>query len=127
MRRPKRPCGKVGCPTLVKPPERYCAAHRREDEEHQREREREYDRHRGSAHQRGYGATWRKKRRAYLQRNPLCVECLRQGRVKPATDVDHIISRRRGGTDDESNLQALCHSCHSRKTNREDGGGWRNR
>jgi phage terminase large subunit-like protein len=30
--------------------------------------------------------------------------------------VDHIVERRDGGTDDESNLQTLCSSCHSRKT-----------
>lgn len=113
------------CPALVQPPERYCAEHQREDDAQRLEREREYDSRRGSAHQRGYGATWRRLRRSYLQRNPLCVECLRQGRVTPATDVDHIIPRSRGGTDDESNLQSMCHACHSRKTNREDGGGWR--
>jgi 5-methylcytosine-specific restriction endonuclease McrA len=30
--------------------------------------------------------------------------------------VDHIITKARGGTDDPSNLQALCRECHSRKT-----------
>lgn len=44
--------------------------------------------------------------------------------MEPATDVDHIISRAKGGTDERSNLQPLCHACHSEKTNREDGGGW---
>ncbi|MFA5379199.1 MAG: HNH endonuclease signature motif containing protein, partial [Dehalococcoidia bacterium] len=51
--------------------------------------------------------------------NPICVMCGR-----PATDVDHI-EPHCGDYDkfwDESNLSALCHSCHSRKTAREDGG-----
>ena len=44
------------------------------------------------------------------------------GRIVPATDVDHIVARADGGTDDRSNLQPLCHACHSRKTVRENGG-----
>ncbi len=32
-----------------------------------------------------------------------------------------MIPRRRGGTDAESNLQGMCHDCHSRKTALEDG------
>ena len=42
------------------------------------------------------------------------------------TDVDHIDgqgpSSPRGH--DWSNLQAMCHACHTRKTNTHDGGGW---
>ena len=32
--------------------------------------------------------------------------------------VDHIIPRRRGGTDDLENLQILCRACNSRKKDR---------
>ena len=34
-------------------------------------------------------------------------------------DVDHIIPRNHGGTDDLSNLQALCYSCNSMKRDRD--------
>lgn len=34
----------------------------------------------------------------------------------PATEVDHIVPLRRGGTDLRSNLVGLCKPCHSRKT-----------
>ena len=37
-----------------------------------------------------------------------------------ALEVDHIVPRNRGGTDDPSNLQALCYSCNSMKRDRDD-------
>ena len=39
------------------------------------------DDRRGTAHERGYNATWRKARATFLRRNPLCTEC-----GKPALD-----------------------------------------
>lgn len=38
--------------------------------------------------------------------------------------VDHILAKRKGGTDDPSNFQSLCRTCHNRKTNAVDGGGF---
>jgi 5-methylcytosine-specific restriction endonuclease McrA len=40
----------------------------------------------------------------------------------PAIVPDHVIPLSAGGTDDESNLQALCKPCHDRKTVLCDGG-----
>jgi diadenosine tetraphosphate (Ap4A) HIT family hydrolase/5-methylcytosine-specific restriction endonuclease McrA len=37
-----------------------------------------------------------------------------------ALEVDHIVPRNKGGTDDESNLQALCYSCNAMKRDRDD-------
>jgi len=37
-----------------------------------------------------------------------------------ALDVDHIVPRSKGGSDDESNLQALCYTCNRAKNNRDD-------
>lgn len=68
---------------------------------------------RPSAAARGYDAKWRMTRARFLKRNPACVEC-----GDKATDVDHIKPRADGGTDEWTNLQALCHSCHSKKTRR---------
>ena len=76
------------------------------------------DHMRGGAAERGYDGRWRKARIAFLQRNPLCVECMRKGVLTPATVVDHIIPHR-GDKDlfwNEENWQALCTSCHDRKT-----------
>jgi len=36
--------------------------------------------------------------------------------VTLATEVDHILSKANGGTDDENNLQAICKVCHRIKT-----------
>lgn len=37
-----------------------------------------------------------------------------------ALEVDHILPRNAGGTDDRSNLQALCYSCNAMKRDRDD-------
>jgi 5-methylcytosine-specific restriction protein A len=97
---PKRPCTHPGCPELVV--SGRCEKHKLQSYEHQR----------GSSAQRGYGARWQRLREIILSRdNYICAEC---GRM--ATDVDHILPKSKGGTDDPDNLQSLCHEYHSRKT-----------
>ena len=79
-----------------------------------------------SRHKRGYGSGWDKLRVIVLRRdNGLCqcTEC--QGgkiRVTPATEVDHIIPKAKGGTDHLDNLQAINSECHKIKTTKENGG-----
>jgi 5-methylcytosine-specific restriction protein A len=85
---------------------------------------------REAASRRGYGAAWRQLRAnamasiALSQGWPyaLCETHLKRGERVKASDLDHKVSRKLGGTDEPNNLQALCHSCHSRKTAKEDGG-----
>lgn len=113
--RPRRPCSHPGCAELVD--QGRCAKH----QHYQQQQRQQYDQYRGSAHERGYGAAWRKLRARILKREPLCRHCAARGVTTVATDVDHIIPKSQGGTDDESNLQPLCHACHSAKTAREDG------
>jgi 5-methylcytosine-specific restriction protein A len=76
------------------------------------------DRRRGSAAARGYDAAWRRLRTEHLALEPDCA-C---GCGQVATDVDHIVPRRLGGSDDHANLQSLAHGHHSRKTVLHDGG-----
>lgn len=68
---------------------------------------------------------WKRLRVAILREEPICRECRRRGQLTPASQVDHIRAIKDGGQPwDKSNLQALCASCHSRKTSSEDGGCW---
>lgn len=62
--------------------------------------------------------TWRKMRDCYLREHPLCDECLKKGKITPATDIHHIKSPFRNGEInyalllDEDNLMSLCKECH---------------
>lgn len=70
--------------------------------------------------QRGYGYHWRKLREAVLQRDShLCKPCAKRGIYSPATEVDHIINKKAGGSDEMSNLQSICPTCHAEKTQKE--------
>ena len=104
----KKPCKHPGCPKLTEGA--YCDEHKPLHPD------------RPSAAKRGYGSRWQRLSKAYLRRHPLCVRCKAQGRFTAATVVDHIIPHR-GDPHlmwDESNWQALCKSCHDRKTWTED-------
>ena len=105
---PPHACIVPGCPRGVLHGEgAYC-------EEHKPVR----DEGRGNRHQRGYGNAWAKVSRYYLARHPICCDPYGRhaGRVVAATQTDHIIPKAQGGTNEESNLQGLCRSCHTYKT-----------
>ena len=59
------------------------------------------------------GRAWQKLRARWLQEHPVCVMCGTKSppRVTLATILDHIRPRSKGGTEVESNLQALCKDC----------------
>lgn len=111
-RKPKRPCSQPGCPELTD--HRFCPAHVRAEDERYRTYQRD------PAINKRYDHRWHKIRNAYIAKHPLCEHCQVTGRVTPAAEVDHIVPLERGGTHDETNLQALCKPCHSSKTARED-------
>lgn len=54
-----------------------------------------------------------------ISEQPLCAEHHRQGLIVPGNEVDHIDND--ASNNDRDNLENLCHSCHSRKTNRDRG------
>jgi 5-methylcytosine-specific restriction protein A len=79
--------------------------------------DRAYDKGRGTAHERGYDATWRKVRLMQLSEYPLCFDCNAQGYVVVATEVHHKRAIRDGGSNSFDNLMSLCKPCHSKRTN----------
>lgn len=75
---------------------------------------------RQSAAARGYGGEWRRLRARVLVRDRhlcQCENCL--GKRLSASEVDHIVPKHLGGTDDFANLCAINSDCHKEKTQRE--------
>lgn len=117
---PPSPCTYPGCNKLVQRGSR-CADHPYDKKPHGRnpDIDKLYNSNR-----------WRMGRLHFLTRNPLCVECSKNGRAEPAKVVDHI-QPHKGDSElfyNSQNWQALCKPCHDRKTATKDGAfgnyGW---
>ena len=116
--RPPKMCAHPGCGKVTT--EKYCERHR----DTQKKIKAEADKNRESAYRRGYDKRWQRTSKQYLREHPFCVMCQKEGILKSATEVDHVIPHR-GNIElfwDESNWQGLCHKHHSGKTAKEDGG-----
>jgi len=109
--KPKHICNYPGCQTLTY--DRYCDKHKKEMMKIQNDRSSKM-----------YSYQWRKVSKEFLKEHPICAFCVKEGRLTPSTEVDHI--KQHGGDRrlfwDRKNWQALCKSCHSKKTAKEDGG-----
>lgn len=84
--------------------------------------------HTTSRQSRGYGKEWDRIRPVILRRDRYlcqCSECKRLHRIRPAHEVDHVIPKGKGGTDDPANLQAINRNCHKEKTAKENGASTR--
>jgi 5-methylcytosine-specific restriction protein A len=107
---PGRACGWPGCHRLAdRSGDSHCSVHRFLR-----------DARRGTHN---YGPSWTFIRERVLVEEPWCRLCAAADKRTPATQVDHILPKRDGGTDDRKNLRPLCHSCHSRRT-AIDSSGW---
>lgn len=116
-RKARQVCSRPGCPNLT-------------DAGRCEECRRQADQQRGTAAQRGYDSTWQRTRAAYLRSHPRC-ECddcqaLPYGQRPTAVDVDHIDGLGPKGPrgHDPTNLRAMAHAHHSRRTARDQPGGW---
>lgn len=62
-------------------------------------------------------SSYRRRRAVFMSANSLCVECQANGRIEAATVLDHIKPVEQGGDFyDAENWQALCITCHARKS-----------
>jgi 5-methylcytosine-specific restriction protein A len=109
-----RPCHKPGCSELVSN-EKPCTKHPTTRYLY-----------RDPVHKQGYTYRWNQYAKRYLRQHPLCVEGTKAGRIEAAEVVDHITPIT--NSDDPGfwnplNHQALCKSCHSRKTLRDQAHG----
>lgn len=112
-----RPCSEPQCGKPTVHGSHFCADHQ-SDNHLIRERKR-YDAVERAPYHNWYSlAVWRRLRILKLHGDPMCERCLRE----PATEVDHKIAHKGDWTLflTLSNLQSLCHRCHSRKTATED-------
>jgi len=100
-----RPCTYPGCQTLVTDGSGRCARHPREPWVHKPD-----------APPRVRGRRLQRQRARLFAEHPLCAECDRHGRVRPAVIRDHIIPLAEGGTDEPTNIQGLCQTCSDAKT-----------
>jgi 5-methylcytosine-specific restriction endonuclease McrA len=75
-----------------------------------------------SALRKSYISAATETRSDFRRQNWMCAgnECLLpEGRELEEFDIDHIVPLSLGGTEDPSNLQALCPGCHRKKTDQE--------
>lgn len=59
--------------------------------------------------------------RIMVRAKGLCEHCTKAGRIRPASEIDHITPLAQGGKDNDANLQALCVECHQAKSKAEQG------
>lgn len=66
---------------------------------------------------RSRGGTWTRIAKHHKAVHPQCAVC---GAITNL-ETDHVVPLHRGGSDDWTNLQSLCHDCHARKSAKERG------
>lgn len=121
--RPKSICRKAACAALVDAPG-YCERHAKQSSG--------WERSNGgkSSSERGYDYAWQKRRERILSRDAGLCQIKGPACRFIAGEVDHKVSkaaaRALGWTDEQietdSNLQAVCSTCHKAKTRTERTG-----
>lgn len=115
-------CKHFGCINLTRNKSGYCEEHEREylDKVNAAKKkwkiENNYKRPRNSRIEKFYSSKAWQKLREYIKArdNYLCQDCLKEGRIRAASQVHHIIPILRDWDKrfDEENLISLCHEHH---------------
>jgi 5-methylcytosine-specific restriction enzyme A len=76
---------------------------------------RDYDRRRGTAHERGYTNQLRSRMAAWKHRHPLCLGCSAVGRIQATEVCDHVVPHKGDSLLlwTESNWQPSCREHHN--------------
>lgn len=61
------------------------------------------------------GRPWRRLRARVILRDQYTCQLCRRVCMDSDLDVDHIVPRAQGGTDDPANLRTLCRPCHTKR------------
>ncbi|WP_432215188.1 HNH endonuclease signature motif containing protein [Sphingobium yanoikuyae] len=69
----------------------------------------------GSVTLRDHSRSYRRLCASLLDAEPLCRYCWAEGRISPATLIDHIVALSLGGSNDRSNLAPACADCNAAK------------
>lgn len=131
---PKKQCTGPGCNAVIEKGLRYCDYCKKRDNKRRDKRERDPE------SKKLYNSkVWRDVIRpgqlstpseAFPNASPFCQcekSCPHHPKQNPcgriANEVDHMIPMSFGGSDgrDGTNIQSLCHDCHTSKTRKEDG------
>lgn len=115
----KKQCNHAGCRALVPYNEQYCSKHEKPKQV------RKYDYKKRKENEGKYflfykGKKWRQMSYNYRLNHPICENCIENGIIVKSDMVDHVEEIRDNWERryDETNLKALCWSCHNSKTNR---------
>ncbi|HPA14895.1 MAG TPA: HNH endonuclease signature motif containing protein [Desulfobacterales bacterium] len=107
--KPRKYCASFPCSKIAVAGSSYCTDHQPAPQRDHKEADPFY-----------LSPAWRRLRNWYIRAHPLCEICLREGRMTPATTVDHVVELKDGGDPlNADNMQSLCHACHNKKTKAE--------
>lgn len=118
-KRPKKPCGKIGCHNLVEYPRVYCHEHQEYEDRLKAARNKRYDKARAADKEYKFykSSKWIKFRNYIMQRDHyLCQMCLQNNKLSDATVVHHIVPVRDNWELrlKENNVIAICDDCHNK-------------
>lgn len=115
-RMPKIKCAVSICREYVELPSRYCEKHKgNTDKTYNREVRHNKE---NMKYARFYASSqWKKLRRSKLADQPLCEECLRNGKITSATIVHHKTEVKEDWDKrlDYDTLESICQSCHNKE------------
>ena len=118
--KPMKICNHPGCTNFIYGNNKYCSIHKKLHIDDSKIYNEKYNETRDEIDDIYYSTKWRKLRKWFIDKNPICAECLKNDLIVAAEIVDHIVEVRDGGDFfDIDNLQSLCRHCHNIKTAKE--------